>query len=166
MGSIVTAGLAAFGLMLALQVIAWRVFAVRREMLGLALVYLLLPACAAAAAIALAPASAPDVALSALLYLCLACGYIQTYPALREDIPTFRLLFALERAGTQGLTEADLVREVGDQGLYQDKLADLAADGLARIGPDGRLALQPAGRLLATAFSAYRRLLGLQRGHG
>lgn len=166
MGNIVTAGLGAFAACLVLQILAWRVLEVRREMLGLAVVYLALPVAAALAWTVLAPGRLLDIGLAGLLYLSLACAYIQTYPALREDIPTFRLLFALERAGMAGASESELLAAAGSAGLHAHKVADLAADGLVHVLPDGRLALRPAGRALATAFSAYRRLLGLERGHG
>jgi hypothetical protein len=166
MGFVLSLGLCSFLALLLLQMALWRLLRVRREMLGLALVYLLLPALMCAILALLRSVDNTALVLSYLLYLALACGYIQTYPALREDIPSFRILFEIESAGAAGLTPQEIAGRLhADRGgLYSKKVEDLAQDGLICIGADGQMQLRPAGRTLARMFKLYRKTLGL--GHG
>lgn len=166
MGLVLSAGFGSFLVLLATQVALWRIFRVKREMLGLAVMYLLLPVVAFAAMLVFTSFSPLDLLLSGFLYMALACGYIQTYPALREDIPSFRILFAIDAAGPDGLSEEDLVTVMQTDNLLTRKLDDLSNDRLMSIDTDGKLHLLPAGRVLALVFRAYRKTLGLQRGLG
>ncbi len=166
MGSVLAAGVGAFLALLAVQVFLWRLLCVRREMLGLAVVYLLLPFIGFLAAALFTSANLLDLILAGLLYLALACGYIQTYPALREDIPSFRILFAIDAAGPAGLSEQGVISALGADNLLSKKMDDLSSDRLIGVDADGKLHLLPAGRFLAIVFRIYRRTLGLQRGLG
>jgi hypothetical protein len=165
MGFVLSLGLCSFLALLLFQMALWRLLRVRREMLGLALVFLLLPALMCAILALLRSVDNTALVLSYLLYLALACGYIQTYPALREDIPSFRILFEIESAGAAGLTQQEIAGRLhAGSGLYSKKVEDLAQDGLICIGADGQMQLRPAGRTLARMFKLYRKTLGL--GHG
>ena len=166
MGPVLVAGVGAFLVLLALQVVLWRVLGVRREMLGLAVVYLLLPLFACLGAALFTNVGLLDLLLSGFLYLALACGYIQTYPALREDIPSFRILFAIDAAGPAGLSEEGVIAALGTDKLLSKKMEDLSSDRLIGVDADGKLHLLPAGRFLAIVFRTYRKTLGLQRGLG
>ncbi|MES2400126.1 MAG: hypothetical protein V4573_09085 [Pseudomonadota bacterium] len=152
--------------LLALQVVLWRLLGVKREMLGLAVVYLLVPFIVGIGLVIGAQVNCLDLLLAGFLYLALACGYIQTYPALREDIPSFRILFAVEAAGQAGVSEEGIVAALQAGNLLTKKVEDLSSDRLVGVGVDGKLHLLPAGRLLALIFRAYRKALGLQRGLG
>lgn len=166
MASITLTGVAAFAALLVLQVLLWRLAGVRREMLWLAVLYLLVPT-ALFGALAAAGAGAPaDCLMAWLLCLALGCGYVQTYPALREDTPTFRILFLLDSAGAAGLTRDQIVRAMDTRDLHASKLADLRDDGLMQVDESGRATLRPAGLALARVFRTYRGLLGLRRGLG
>ncbi|MES2191485.1 MAG: hypothetical protein V4454_15300 [Pseudomonadota bacterium] len=166
MGSVLVEGLGAFVVLLALQVVLWRLLGVKREMLGLAVVYLLVPFVVSIGLVIGTQVDLLDLLLAAFLYLALASGYIQTYPALREDIPTFRILFAIEAAGQAGVSEEGIVAALQTGNLLTKKMEDLSSDRLVGVGVDGQLHLLPAGRLLALVFRAYRKALGLRRGLG
>lgn len=166
MGSVLAAGVGAFLALLAVQVVLWRVIDVKREMLGLGVIYLLLPLFVFLAVALLTSTSLLDLILLGFLYLALACGYIQTYPALREDIPTFRILFAIDAAGSEGLSGEGIVAALGTDNLLAKKMADLYGDRLIGVDADGKMHLLPAGRFLAIVFRTYRKTLGMQRGLG
>ncbi|MES2509941.1 MAG: hypothetical protein V4625_08430 [Pseudomonadota bacterium] len=166
MGSVLAAGVGAFLFLLVVQVVLWRLLGVKREMLGLAVVYLLVPCLMVLATLATTRVDVMDVLLAGFLYLALACGYIQTYPALREDIPSFRILFAIEAAAPAGLDEAGVMAALKGDSLFTKKMEDLSSDRLIGVDADGQLFLLPAGRVLARVFRAYRKTLGLQRGLG
>lgn len=166
MGSGLAAGVGAFLALLAVQVVLWRLLRIRREMLGLAVVYLFLPFVVLLGLFMGTAAARLDLMLAGFLYVALACGYIQTYPALREDIPSFRILFAIDAAGPAGLSEEGVVAVMQTDKLFTRKTEDLSNDRLVGVDADGKVHLLPAGRVLALVFRAYRKTLGLQRGLG
>lgn len=166
MGLVLAAGVGAFLFLLGVQVVLWRLLHVKREMFGLAVIYLLVPCLLVLAVLTGTRIGVIDVLLAGFLYLALACGYIQTYPALREDIPSFRILFAIEAAGPAGLDEAGVVAALEGDSLFSKKMDDLASDRLIGVDAGGQLYLLPAGLALARVFRAYRKALGLQRGLG
>lgn len=166
MGTVVVAGVGVFLMLLVLQITIWRVIDVRREMLGLAMLFLVAPAVLAVSLAIMAQTNILDLVMSGFLYLALACGYIQTYPALREDVPSFRILFAIDESGSAQLSEEELMILMQSGHLVSKKLQDLSHDRLVGVKSDGFLYLLPAGRVLALVFRAYRKALGLSRGLG
>ncbi len=166
MGTVLVAGVSVFLVLLFLQIVIWRVVDVKREMLGLAMLFVVVPAILVASLTIMFKTNSLDLVMSGFLYLALACGYIQTYPALREDVPSFRILFAIDASGSAGLTEEELVVRMQSGDLVSKKLQDLSRDRLVGVNDDGFLYLLPAGRMLALVFRAYRKALGLSRGLG
>ncbi len=166
MGRVLVSGVGVFLVLLVLQIMIWRVIDIKREMLGLAVLFMVVPTVLAACFAIMVQTNMLDLVMSGFLYLALACGYIQTYPALREDVPSFRILFAIEVSGAAGLSEEELIVRMQSGHLVSKKLQDLSHDRLVGVRPDGFLYLLPAGRVLALIFRAYRKALGLSRGLG
>jgi hypothetical protein len=166
MAGITITGIASFLFFLLMQVAIWRLAPVRREIGALFLIYLVIPTLVALAAFMAGAMSGLELFMAWLLYMVLASGYIQTYPALREDTPSFRILFAIADAGDRGMTREEIIRTMGTDGLHARKLSDLKDDGLMRVDATGRASLSFVGRMLARVFRAYRSVLGLQRGRG
>ena len=166
MSLILSLSIATFLVLLLVQAAVWSVVRVRREMLGLVVIYAVVPAVLAGAAALWSGVEGLSLAAACLLYAAITSAYIQTYPTLREDIPTFRLLFAIDEAGAAGASEAELASKLHASSLYDKKIDDLLRDGLVRTRPDGSLVLAPAGRVLAHVFRTYRRWLGMSRGEG
>ncbi len=101
-----------------------------------------------------------------LVYAALAAAYLQTYPVLKADIPTFRVLFLVDSAGHAGITEEEVCEQMfGRSDLYVDKLKELQNDAFV-IRKNGELALTLLGRGITAIFMAYRALLGLEKGSG
>lgn len=156
-------GLLSFVLALIAQIFIWRIWTPKKQMFWLFGIFLCLPlfvliVCANWFALTLL-----DSFAAALLWLAMAAAYIQTYPALREDIPSFRLLLLLENQ--PGISKEQIIAAMKTNNLFSAKLGELENDSLL-INKNGRLELSPAGRKLANLFYYYRKMLGLKPGEG
>lgn len=160
-------GLGSFAAIFFVHLAIWRTGQVRREMLWLFVLFLFIPTATAAIAVFVGlPLS--EVWMTLLLCLAVSAAYIQTYPALKEDIPSFKILLcvhALASSDTSGVMAEEVVATVGGTGLITVKLDELNGDRLL-LEHQGNIILAPAGRVLALFFYYYRRLLGLAAGKG
>lgn len=161
----IISGLALFIAIFCIHVMCWRECAVRRAMLWLLLLFIGTPVGVAGIFLAAAPASVLNVLVATMI--CLSCSvvYIQTYTAVKEDIPSFRILLYLESQDARGANESELLEQLRTETLFADKIVDLVNDSLISV-ENGVCRLKPAGRLLARAFLTYRRMLGLELGAG
>ena len=148
-----------------LHVLIWRYAKASKEMFLLFLLFLVFPGIAISVGVILHYFGGKEIAAIALLHYSLAIAYIQTYPGLRDDIPSFRILMLLDRAGGEGMSESELLNGIGEASLFAFKVSELESDRLV-IGDGDRIRLSTAGRILATVFIGYRRLLGLELGKG
>lgn len=155
----------AFTATLGAHIAVWQLVRPRREMLWLFVLFLLLPAIVAIFAVVSGRAGMPEVLAVWLMHAALSVVYVQTYPAIREEIPSFRILLAISAAGERGLSRDEVLSLFEGSSLFADKMSDLDNDGLLRQ-VEGRLHLTRAGRLIAVVFHHYRRLLGLESGRG
>ncbi len=155
----------AFAATLAVHVAIWRLCRVRREMLWVFVLFLLLPILVTGLVMAFGYTGTLDALAVWLIHAALSVAYVQTYPAFREEIPSFRILLAISAAGKRSMTQQEVLSLFEKSSLFADKMTDLNNDGLLRED-DGQLRLTRAGRLIALAFYRYRRLLGLESGLG
>lgn len=158
-------GIVAFIATLGAHIVVWQFVCPRREMLWLFALFLLSPAIVAIFVAVSGLASMLEVLAIWLMHVALSMAYVQTYPAIREEIPSFRILSAISAAGERGLDRDEVLSLFEGSSLFTDKMSDLDNDGLLRL-VNGRLYLTRAGRLLAAIFHRYRRLLGLESGLG
>ena len=98
------------------------------------------------------------------LYIGLSCVYIQTFPALKEDIPSFRILRIIAN-NKKGVSEKEIIKLMGTTDLFNIKLTELEEDNLLKK-ENSKITLTNSGRILANIFIIYRKLLGLGRGDG
>lgn len=157
--------LIAFVATLTIHVVVWRLCRVRREMLWVFILFLLLPMVVTSLGVAFGYVGMLEALAVWLAHVALSAAYVQTYPAFREEIPSFRILLAISAAGERGMTQEAILSLFEKSSLFADKMTDLDNDGLLRE-VDGRLRLTRAGRLIARTFYHYRRLLGLESGLG
>ena len=78
-------------------------------MLWLFILFLLLPIVVAIVLVVSGSSTVVDVLAAWLVHVSIAVAYVQTYPALREQIPSFRILLAISAAGERGLDRDDLM---------------------------------------------------------
>lgn len=164
MEAIVLGGIIGFLASLVAQVMIWRIFHVQRELLVLALLFLIFPAAIYLAAYLIVPTSGLTWPMIALLHLVLSSAYVQTYPALREDIPSVAILFIIR--DNPGLGSDEIIAKMASRDcLFARKIDDLCRDGLA-TKHDAGLTLTRSGMMLAMVFHIYRKILGVQRDQG
>ena len=98
------------------------------------------------------------------LYIGLSCVYIQTFPALKEDIPSFRILRIIAN-NKKGISEKEIIKLMGTTDLFDIKLKELEEDNLLKK-ENSKITLSKSGRILANIFIIYRKILGLGKGDG
>lgn len=159
-------GLSCFALSWLVHLVWWRIATPRGEIKPLFACFLLLPLAVLALLAWVYPVvGLLESGLAATLHLAFAVVYIQTYPAIATEIPSFRLLRLVEAAEPKGADAAQLAEQIGAGELVGSRSDLLYQDGLVEKGPEG-LRLKGAGRLLAQCFTFYRRFLGLGEGGG
>lgn len=146
------------------HVLLWRIARVGKEIFWLFAIFLLCPLLLVAAATAFGYSGAMEGLAIALVQTSLAVVYIQTYPALREDIPSIRILMLVD-SQPDGMPREDILSQLDGAQFLETKIEDLESDVLV-TSEGGVLRLRPAGALLASIFGLYRRLLGSQSGQG
>lgn len=164
--SILFTGLLCFVFALISQVLIWRIWSPKKQMFWLFAIFLFLPLFILIVCINRFELSWLDSLAAALLWLAMAAAYIQTYPALSEDIPSFRLLLLLENnSNKQGMSQEQIISGVKQYNLFSAKLDELENDSLL-VEKNGKLELSFAGKKLADFFYYYRKILGLKLGEG
>jgi len=161
--SILLTGLLCFVLALIVHIVIWRIWAPKKQLFWLFAIFLCLPLFALIACANGFELTLLDSLAAALLWLAMAAAYIQTYPALKEDIPSFRLLLLLENR--LGMSKEDIIAVMKQNNLFSAKLDELENDRLV-VEKKGRFELSSAGRKLADLFYYYRKILGLKPGEG
>ena len=152
---------------LIIHLVMWRLFNVQREIRLLLTIFLAIPFFSFVLWSLAGSLERWRIFAIAIAYFSLAIFYVQTYPILKRDIPSFRILFLLGKNKNEGLLETEIIDAFrGDLELFDIKVEELQKDALVMIKPDGHLALTGGGQLLATLFIFYRRLLGLGEGQG
>ena len=73
-----------------------------------------------------------------------------TYSAVEADSPSLVIVLTLEKAGTRGLTEDELLALASDKVLIDPRLADLLTDKMAVL-ENNRYSLTGKGRFMARA---------------
>ncbi len=159
-------GFTFFNLMLISHLILWRLCRVTREIFYLMLIFLLLGPLLMGV-VCLAGQWIPEEFYASLMvYLSFSLVYLQTYPALRVEIPTFRILRLIQEAKTEGLDERTIYEKMQrGRHLYGPKVTELENDRLL-IRQKDQLVLSKAGAFMADTFIIYRRFLGLKTGLG
>ena len=160
-------GLATFAINLLVHAAIWNLFRVHKEIQALLILFVVAPSIGYLGLVLTSLVPPWPVIAAGLLHLMLACAYIQTYPALREDIPSVRILFMIH--ANPGIHNSDVVRHFHMEGLLDSqKVKDLGRDGLIvkSDSPSSRLVLTKSGALLAAFFYSYRKILGVHRDQG
>jgi hypothetical protein len=152
------------------HVLLWRVFSIKREILTLLFLFLLLPLIALAMNIIFGLFSFSENFLIALFYFSISLAYIQTFPAIKENIPSFKIMLYVHSRSLGGqknckISAKQIEDALTDESLMTTKIQELKGDGLMILDKDG-FSLTIAGKYLALIFYRYRALLGLKEGRG
>ena len=97
--------------------------------------------------------------------LSIGAAYIQTWPAIQNDIPTFRILRLTHERRETTRTYRKIVDMLLADGLINDKVEGLVDDGLITCSAEG-VEVKKSGLVLSKISSLYRRWLGEPQGLG
>lgn len=98
--------------------------------------------------------------LTNILLSSLLLAYIQTYPALREDIPSVKILMLVNQH--QGINFKELIdNKKLNKDLKGSKENDLLNDGFI-IDKKTHFELTQIGKIIAQIFKFYRKLINIQ----
>jgi len=161
---VLIAGISLFAVSLISHVLLWRIVRVKREIFWLFTIFLLCPLLLVAAVVVGGYEGAKEAVAIALIHISLAVVYIQTYPGLREDIPSIRILKQIH-SQPNGMNREDILSQLDGARFLETRIDDLENDVLV-TSDGGVLRLTPIGTLLAVIFGLYRRLLGAPSGRG
>jgi len=151
---------------LLLHVVLWRLFDIKREIVTLFLIFIGFPLVLVIGFKVSGIWVGTQALAIGVLDFALAIAYIQTYPTLRTDIPTFRILILLDQYRGAGLDEREIIERLRDSpDMFSRKVVELERDGLA-VRREGWIYLTSAGLLITRIFIFYRRMLGLPYGAG
>jgi len=162
--TVLACGIGLFIAALTTHVLLWNLFCIRKEVLWLIIVFMVIPLIILITLCATGCLDITVATAAGLLHMALAAVYVQTYPALREDIPSIRILM-LVHENYGGMTRHELVAQLARHKLFETKILDLENDSFIRV-MDGRMTLTTAGTVLAATFYFYRRLLRCDAGKG
>jgi hypothetical protein len=108
-------------------------------------------------------ASPADYVRFCLFYISATLAYIISYSALEADSPTLMMILILDRAGSSGLSLAELEGSASNEFMILLRLNDLVRDGLVSCDK-GRYSLKAKGLLFVNIFIFFKRLLGTPKG--
>src|SRR4030042_2636718 len=98
-----------------------------------------------------------DFIATAEICYALSLFFIQTYPVLKIEIPTFRILMLLDKNRENGLSKIKFMRFMEKKYLFTERIEDLEKDRLV-AWENNKIILRATGRLLVMIFLLYRRL--------
>ena len=98
-----------------------------------------------------------------LMHTSLTLAYITTYSAIEVDSPSLIMAIKIARAGSDGLSEEVLMKDITNDLLILPRIKELVVANMVYLDGD-RYALTPKGLWVAHLFALYRRLLNLGKG--
>lgn len=153
-----------FILTLLLQVIVWHCRKVIKEIAILFAIMCISPAAFLFTIYWRDLATNQEIFFIAVLVYSLCAAYIQTYPALREDIPSIRILNII--GAEPGVnTEAVISSALLSSTLKSDKEDELLSDRLV-IVKNGNVSLSKFGIALVYIFKFYRNIMKINESTG
>ena len=162
--SVFAYGIGLFFAALTMHVTSWNLFRIKKEALWLVIIFMFIPSVILVSLWAADHLQTPLATAAGMLHMVLAVVYIQTYPALREDIPSIRILVLLHKH-PEGLSREQILQLLAQQQLFETKIADLENDAFVHIRGE-KINLTTAGAILSAVFNLYRKLLGSEAGKG
>lgn len=154
-------GTSLFLFIFCLQVMIWKPFRIRKQMLSLAILYFIFPLFIFSALLML-EVPFESVASKGIVYFSLACAYVISFPAVQAQSPSLQILIEVARSQkTNALDRTKLHERLHAESLLNDRMKDLSQDQLM-VGTK----LSWGGKALAHIFSKYRKCIGLKENTG
>ena len=166
--NIITVSILIFLSTMVMHVLLWRIFRPSRHILALLKVFVAFPVIAGSGLYFTHYISADwrELALTLLLYLCIAACYILSYPAVQAWSPSLLMVYLISRSDN-GMSLDELKRNIDQKKIVRDRIDDLEKDGFIKLTDgDKNIVLTARGNFLAAFFINYRKLIGLDEGRG
>lgn len=163
---ILIAGIGLFLVGWIVHIVIWGSLRVRKEILALVLIFLAMPWGVLFSMHQAGLLEFEKAFAAGLLAMSISLAYILTYPALKIQVPTLRILALIRDRGDKGMVLSEILESLKhDQELFRKKIRELEGDMLISVKND-TLRLTLLGKFLANLFVGYRKLLGLKTGLG
>jgi len=107
-----------------------------------------------------------DFIASLILYYSLSFAYIQTYPVINCEIPSFKILRIINKSMPAGASYEDIERNFDSEELLKSRTDLLVMDGLIINTQMNGMKLSLKGKILANIFLVLRKIYGLDIGEG
>ena len=164
MENILFFGFVIFFSVLSIQIFIWKFFYIKKEIFLLLLLYIFLPIVINITLVFLEHIAIVDFCLLFLFTFFISLAFLQTYPALKEDIPSIKIVFLIER--NKKIKFQDLIDRLNSNlNIIQRRHLDLNDDHLI-VKQNKKYRLTYAGLLIAIFFNFYRKMLGNKRLNG
>jgi len=162
-------GISFFLIVLVIHIAIWRLIKPKKHMSSIFAIFLVIPFIIFIGLFVLSIQEKlfnfTELLKTSLLYLVLACAYIQTYPPAQANAPSLQIIHLIGKSKSKGLTEEEIMNIFNLNNLVQDRIDDLIVEGFV-LEEDGKLYLKNKGKILSTTFYFYRKLYGLSQGEG
>lgn len=149
-----------------IQAIIWRLKKIKKELMILVSIFFAMPPLLFFSFnnFILSTISDAELPLIIALTYSLSLAYIQTYPALKEDIPSVKILTLIK--SSEKLTKKELIKShLLNSSLINVKQKELINDGFV-YKHNKKIKLTRLGFLLAKIFIFYRNMLNLNDATG
>lgn len=162
----ILSGISIFIVLLVIHILGWNIFKPRNHISILFIIFLVIPTFTFAGFMVfeLKVVTANQAFLTFLLYISLACAYIQTYPAAQANAPSLQIIYFMYKVN-KPVSEQEIAKNFNNENLVQERIDDLLEEGFIQQ-QDEKLYLTGKGKLLSDIFYFYRKLYGLKRGEG
>lgn len=160
-------GTAGFLVSLLLHIAIWRVFKPKKQLLLLAVIFVILPLIIYFLLLGLHVNyfNLVNTLLILILHIGLSGVYVMTYPTMQADCPTLKIILEVSKSMPQGLTQEDIENIFTDDKLFNDRVEDLLSEEFIFL-KNNKIYLTRKGSILSGFFLGYRNLLGLPVGEG
>jgi len=153
-----------FGFGLALQVVIWNINRISAELFVLILIFCVLPLFEILVLFYYIDLNLVEASHILLAVFSANLAYMLTYPALKENIPSVKILFYLR--DNPGSSESLISNDpIFHRSLVSDKERQLLNDRLLVV-KDGKIQITRAGLIFVRFFRFYRKLLGINENFG
>ena len=168
-------GTLGFIITLILHIFIWRLYRPTRQILLLAIIFILLPLMGYlsifiiiiiyGANSLLQVTTSLELLFAFIWHFALSLAYIMTYPPIQTGCPTLIIVLAVYRSMKEGLSAGDIRNLFSEHILFIERMRELEEDGLVQ-SKDSIWRLTFAGKTVRAVFGKYRRILKLPIGEG
>lgn len=144
--------------------ISFRFFGIKNDFIFLVIFFLILPVPLFFYFVTINFFSNFEIVMLLCLFYLLSLTFIQTFPALKENIPSIKILFFIFK--NPGLNNSEVINILLEfDNFIEHKNEELASDSFVTLR-NGKYQLTLIGNLIVLFFLFYRKILGKNNNNG